>query len=491
MKKLRSASIPGIVAIFCIATVSVSRAQTFTVLVTFDGPNGLAPLAPLMQSTSGNFLGTTTEGGPHGGGTVFEMRPSGKSTVLYNFCSLEDCDDGRQPYTPVIQAANGSFYGVTTEGGNGSYCVDSNYCGTFFELTTAGKLTTLYNFCSQVNCDDGYFGGSTPVEADSRFYGTIGGGANDFYGSGAGLMYEITPEGAFSILYNFCAQPNCADGADPSGILRGTNGNFYGSTAFGGKNQNGTIFEITPSGQLTTLYNFTGVAGDAGGGITVQARNGEFYGTTLNFSNGAGEIFELTKSGKFTILYTFCSFGCTTELADPGGMIQASDGNFYGTASVGGANSNGAIFKMTPSGKVTTYLSFPSCNYETSCSGGFAPAGLIQGTDGNFYGTMDAGGLLNCLGLAGCGTVYKVTTGLPAFVALNPSYGKAGSAVKILGNGFNRTTSVTFDGTPATFTIVNDTYIRAIVPTGATSGTIEVTTPSGALSSNPAFHIQQ
>jgi uncharacterized repeat protein (TIGR03803 family) len=271
--------------------------------------------------------------------------------------------------------------------------------------------------------------------------------------------------------------------------VRGTNGNLYGTTIFGGTNRYGTIFEITPSGQLTTLYNFTGTGGDTGASSLVQANNGSFYGTTLNLNNFEGEIFELTNAGKFTILYNFCSFNCQTQLSDPGALIQASDGNLYGIAATGGANLNGGIFKMTPAGSVSTYFSFPTCSY--TCPSGSFPTGFVQGTDGNFYGVMDDGGLMPCFGLTSCGTVYKVTTGLPPFVAPYPNYGKIGSEMRLIGNGLTGTTNVTFNGTQAAFHVVSDTYITATVPTGATSGVIEVTTPTGTLKSNVAFRVPQ
>jgi uncharacterized repeat protein (TIGR03803 family) len=472
------------VAAFFVATAVMSTAQSFSTLFTFDGNNGFSPQS-LVQGTNGNFYGVTFGGGgePGDGGTVFEMTSTGEMPLRYRFCSLANCADGVHPGGALTQLANGSFVGITSQGGSGASCNQLDGCGTLFEITTAGKLTTLYNFCSQANCADGYDPYGAVLDVDGNFYGAALGGTNS-----SGLIYKITPSGEFSVLYSFCSQTNCADGSGPSGLVLGSNGNFFGGTNLFGKNGSGTLFEITPSGQLTTLYNFTGVNGDASGAFSLQARNGNFYGTTLNLNNAVGEIFELTKAGKFVILYTFCSFNCGTQLFIPGGLLQASDGNFYGKTGEGGANLNGGVFKMTPAGKVTTFVSFPSCNTESSCPSGFGPNGLVQGTDGNFYGVMDAGGLLNCHGDAGCGTFFKVTTGLPSFVALNPNYGTVGSSVNILGNGLTGTTSVTFDGTPSTFTVVSDTYIRATVPNG-TTGTIEVTTPSGTLSSNLAFQV--
>ena len=260
MRERSSRRIAVTIALFCVAAAVASPAQTLNTIFTFNGFNGYSPLAPLIQSTNGNFYGISEAGGPNGGGTVFEMTPSGQMPMRYGFCALANCDDGLQPYAPVIQAANGSFVSITTEGGNGSFCLPSNTCGTFFEITPAGQLNTLYNFCSQVNCADGYFPTSAPVQADGNFYGTVGrGGAK-----GAGLIYEIAADNIFSIRYTFCSLTNCADGSGPSGLVRGSNGNFFGST-------HGTIFEITPSGQLTTLYTFTGLNGDTGIADLIQA----------------------------------------------------------------------------------------------------------------------------------------------------------------------------------------------------------------------------
>ena len=482
----RSGRIAVIIAIFCAATAVSSLAQTFHTLTTFNETNGAVP-GPVIQGLDGNFHGTTLLGGSNGnnntGGTIFSMTPTGELSVVYNFCALTNCADGEGPDTTLLQGANGSYFGVTEEGGSIS-CFESNGCGTVFEFTNAGNLVTLHSFCALPNCTDGYVPGAPLVAANGIFYSAAG-----LSGGGDGFLYKITPNGNFSILYTFCSQTNCTDGVDPGGIIRGANGNFYGTTAAGGTTNFGTIFEITPAGKLTTLYNFTACS-DSNPTSVMQASNGNFYGTTAGTFPCPGEVFELTSAGKFTVLHTFC-LHCSPALARGAGpLIEASDGNLYGMTGLGGTNKNGGIFKLTLSGKLTTYLSFSSCDVHTSCSDGTLPNGsLLPGTDGNFYGAMGGGGLIGCRALYGCGTVFSVTTGLNPFIAPSPSYGKIGSIVQILGNSLTGTTSVTFNGETAKFKVISDTYLEAQVPTGSTTGIIQVTTPTSTLKSNVVFRV--
>jgi len=178
-----------------------------------------------------------------------------------------------------------------------------------------------------------------------------------------------------------------------------------------------------------------------------------------------------------------------------GALVQGTDGNFYGATQNGGnpgcvnydlgRRGCGTLFRITPSGKLTTLL-YKFCHV-TGCPDGALPyGGLFQATDGNFYGTTYGGGAADCSGFA-CGTAYRLSVGLGPFVSLQRPYGKVGQSVGILGQGLTGTTSVSFKGTPASFTVISDTYIRARVPTGATTGTISVTTPGGTLNSNMAF----
>jgi uncharacterized repeat protein (TIGR03803 family) len=282
-------------------------ADTFTTLVSFNNTDGATPLyESLAQGLNGNFYGTTSQGGAHSAGTVFEITPAGTLTTVYNFCSYRDCTDGSGPYAGLIQTPNGNFYGTTAQGGANGY-------GTVFEITSTGTLTTLYSFCSQLNCADGASPEAGLVQAtNGNFYGTTEQNDVSEFGVGQGTIFEITPAGKLTTLYSFCSQPNCTDGAVPSGaLIQGNNGNFYGTTQGGGNSACsggcGIVFEITPAGVLTTLHTFDGTDGAYPIGGLVQATNGNFYGTTEQggvgeFGVDQGTVFEITPGGTLTML---------------------------------------------------------------------------------------------------------------------------------------------------------------------------------------------
>jgi uncharacterized repeat protein (TIGR03803 family) len=188
--------------------------------------------------------------------------------------------------------------------------------------------------------------------------------------------------------------------------------------------------------------------------------------------------------------------GSPTDGATPQtGLIQATDGNFYGATAYGGADEPcddygngtgcGTVYKITPSGTLTIVYEFCS---QTNCTDGYYPNALVQDTDGSLYGTTFHGGTGDgCSG--GCGTVFSLSVRLAPFVELKPASGKVGATVNILGSLLEGATSVTFNGTAAAFTVESDSLIKAAVPTGATSGTVEVTKPSGTVSSSVPFTV--
>ncbi|HXM45490.1 MAG TPA: choice-of-anchor tandem repeat GloVer-containing protein [Bryobacteraceae bacterium] len=309
------------------------------------------------------------------------------------------------------------------------------------------------------------------------FYGTtVDGGANGDYGT----VFRITPSGTLTTLYSFCSQTNCTDGTYPyAGLVQATNGDLYGTTSAGGAYGHGTVFKITQSGTVTTLHSFDGADGSDPFAGLIQATNGELYGTTLYGGDAYGTVFEMTASGRLTTLH---SFGYADGAYPYARLVQGTDGNFYGTTSWGGANGNyGTAYKIAPSGTLTTLYSFCS---QSGCTDGEEPdAALVQATNGDFYGTTVSGGASNW------GTVFNLSVGLGPFVETLPSSGAVGSAVKILGSDLTGATSVSFDGTAAAFTVVSPSLITTTVPVGATTGEVHVVTPSRTLSSNVPFRV--
>jgi uncharacterized repeat protein (TIGR03803 family) len=476
LRWLSSVRIPCFVALLlCMAIPRTGRTQTLTTLHSFDGTDGALSYAGLVQATNGNLYGTTYFGGAKNSGEVFEITSSGALRTLYSLCSRSACRDGAYTYAVLLQGTDGNFYGTTYSGG-----FKSN--GTVFKITPSGTLTTLHTF---VGAD-----GSEPLA------GLVQATNGDLYGTtymggtkGDGAIFQITPAGSFTILHSFCSQSGCTDGRNPyGGLVQGTDGNLYGTTLEGGVKGFGTVFKITPAGSLTTLHSFCSQSACTDGQFPqtglVQASNGSFYGTTIaGGAFGDGTIFKISSSGTLTTVYAVCSKnGCPDGEYLYAGLVQATDGNLYGIMDLGGANGYGTIFKMTLSGSLTTLYSFCS---QSGCSDGEYPiAGLVQDTDGTLYGTTADGGA------NGKGTVYNLSVGLGPFVEAQPASGKVGASVNILGSNLTGATSLSFNGTVAAFTVVSSSEITTTVPSGATSGTIQVVTPgSGTLSSNLPFTV--
>ena len=450
------------VLVLAVITTRSAQAQTFNTVHSFDGTDGAGPTtAGLIQATDGNLYGATAGGGANGDGTVFKITPTGTLMTLHSFAGT----DGASPWGRLMQATNGNFYGTTTNGGSGG-CG----CGTVFKITPSGMLATLYSFSD--GTDGGYPYAGLAQATNGNFYGTVeDGGAN-----GDGAVFKITPAGTPTTLHSF----DSTDGANPqSALVQASDGNFYGTTRFGGANGYGTVFKITPTGTLTTLHSFDSTDGANPFGGMIQGTDGSLYGTTSGGgADNDGTVFKITPTGTLTTLHSFDG----TDGATPYGVpIQATDGNFYGTTKNGGSTSCpgdcGTIFKITPGGTLTTLHSFDGTDGE------YPFAGLVQDTNGTFYGTTNGGGANND------GTVYSLSVGLGPFVETQPTSGKVGAAVKILGSNLTGATSVTFNGTSATFTVVSKSEITTTVPAGATTGTVEVTVSGHTLKSNTKFRV--
>jgi uncharacterized repeat protein (TIGR03803 family) len=473
-----------------LTTAVALPAQTFTTLFTFDVTNGANPDAGLVQATDGNLYGTAFGGGPNGYGTIFRITPDGSLTTIYSFC--ETCTDN-YPESALVQAANGELYGSTA----GSVEHPHTF-GTVFRVTLSGTLKGLDAFsCSLSACSNGAYPTGLIQATNGDFYGETSGWRGYSYGT----IFKITRTGALTTLYAFCADGGCPHAARPSGgLIQATDGNLYGTTQDGGASGRGSVFRITPGGKLATLYSFCAQSGCADGetpaAALVQATDGNLYGTTeLGGANALGTVFKITTVGTLTTLYSFCS---QTDCADgelpDAALVQATDGNLYGTtasASIpcSAGSSCGTVFEITLDGTLTTLYSFCS---QSGCSDGENPISpLVQDTDGALYGTTDAGGITTGCPAGGCGTIFRLSMGLGPFVETLPRSGNIGAAVKILGTNLTGATRVTFNGTAAAFAVVAPSLITTAVPAGATTGVVQVMTPGGTLSSNIPFQVSQ
>jgi uncharacterized repeat protein (TIGR03803 family) len=377
---------------------------SFRVLFAFDGTNGAYPKGGLVQAPDGGFYGTTVEGGAAGAGTVFWVSADGQAfKTLYSFTGGAD---GANPSAALAQGADGSFYGTAYNAGAGN-------SGTLFEITAAGEFTLL----ASLSGADGAQPDAALLQAnDGSWYGTTDEGGPftnleyEAQAAGYGSIFRFTTSGGLSAL----ALLDNANGARAGALVQGPDGSFYGTTVWGGPYAKrspyglgyGTIFMMSTNGVLSTLYSFGG--GDDGGwpyaGL-VLGRDGSFYGTTLCGGQqyyGYGAIFQVTPAGDYTKLYAFTN----SDGANPyAGLIQGSDGNLYGTTYAGGQNDLGTVFRVSTDGVLTTLHSF------AGPADGSNPLGsLVQANDGNFYGTAAHGGAYSN------GVIFRVSMPLPPVI---------------------------------------------------------------------------
>jgi uncharacterized repeat protein (TIGR03803 family) len=453
------------------AANTVAQAQ-FSLLYSFNNttsdPLGFTYPGTTEQGRDGNMYSTSENGGSQqlNAGSVFNMSPAGALSVMYAFDPTVDAGCS-SPWSGLTLGSDGNFYGAL-----GS-CTFGNGSGEVFSITPSGSITLLYNFTGG---SDGSQPLTAPVEGqDGNFYGTTlaGGGT-----SNCGTIYQMTPAGSLTTLHTFDQTDGCASYAP---LVPGTDGSFYGTTETGGNVNHpnaGVVFKITPSGVYKVLYNFDGTHGYQPVAPLVQASDGSFYGTTVQGGTfDGGVVFKITPTGKLTVLY---SFDPPNDGYQPiAGLVQATDGNLYGVTQAGGtAGGPGTIFRIALNGSgYATLYSFDGT------TGSFPAITLLQHTNGTLYGLATFGGTYNS------GTFYSLNVGLGPFVRLVSTSGLVGAPVEILGQGFTGTKKVSFGGASAAFTVVSDTYLTTVVPSGAKTGSVTVTTPSGTLKSNTKFRV--
>jgi uncharacterized repeat protein (TIGR03803 family) len=352
--------------------------------------------------------------------------------------------DGANPMAGVIIGKGGNLYGTTYSGGA------TGHWGAVFEVDSTGKETVLHSFRPGIW---GYYPGAGLIRDESgNLYGTTDGDysyagtvfrlnsagkqkvlhqfvwsdgdgpsglirdeAGNLYGTtsaygpnGYGTVFEVSASGELATLYSFTGG---ADGGSPiAGVIRDAAGNLYGTTEYGGDGGGGTVFKLDPTGHFSVLYSFTG--GTDGGGPVglIRDQAGNLYATTVfggdlscDSGYGCGTVFKLDSAGKETVLHSFTGGADGGYTRSGGSLVRDKSGNLYGTTEFGGASGGGTVFKLYTSGKLATLYSF------TGGADGQTPYGLSRDAAGNLYGTTENGGDVSCKASThGCGTVFKL-----------------------------------------------------------------------------------
>jgi uncharacterized repeat protein (TIGR03803 family) len=453
------------------AIYKVTTAGKFTGLYAFPGSSDGETLSPsLMIAKDGNLYGTAHwNGGDFDSGNVYRVTPTGTKTILHSFAFMHGYGNNEEGAYPnsLLQAKDGYLYGTTTQGGNYA-------AGTIFKISTGGQLTVLHHFQSTE--------GSSSLagliqDSGGTFYGTAQwGGANSL-----GVVFKMTSTGTVTVLHAFAGGK---EGANPAAsLLLASDGRLYGTTQYGGANNQGTVFKLTTSGQMTLLHSFTGQNGDGAQPIAalIQATDGGLYGTTIGGgANNLGVVFKITTGGTYKTLYSFT--GQTDGQYPHARLYQASDGYLYGGAYTGGRIGNGVLFRLSTSGSFTLL-------YSMGDPDGYKALDLTEGPDGNMYGNTEHGGGSNASLGVGTGVVYELKTLLPLLTSFSPTSGGVGSKVTLNGVNFTDTTSVRFNGKSATFSVTSDSKLVATVPAGATTGPITIITSNGSIASTSSFTV--
>ena len=431
-----------------------SGAQKLSVIYNFGIGGPMTPRGSLAQGTDGNLYGTTDSGGL-GVGTIFRLTPSGVLTTVHSF----GISDGQKPSGGLTLGTDGNLYGATSAGGKYGF-------GNVYRITPGGRFSVIHDFS---NGTDGAWPQAPPIlGSDGNFYGiTTSGGVQ-----GYGTVYRISRSGSLKTIYAF----SFSDGfGSYSALTQGMDGNFYGVTPQGGSQNFGTVFKVTAAGSFNVLHNFDDFNGGWPYSSLVQGSDGNLYGSTSQGGTDllAGLLFKITPSGTFAVIHDFTG---SDGSAPVGGMIQATDRKLYGVTGLGGNMNYGTVF-------AATNKQFSVLYYFDSLTGSSPYVTPLQHTNGLLYGSAEGGGT------GGAGTVYSIDVGALPFVSLVLNAGKVGSQIGVLGQGFATATGVSFNGVPATFAVVSDAYLTAIVPAGASSGTVTVTTSTGTLKSNTNFRV--
>ena len=435
----------------CLLLMSLAAAplcaQSYQDLYNFDcSSGGCIPEGALMQGTDGNLYGTTSSGGLNGVGTIFKVSTTGSGyTVLWNF----DTSTGAPTGGLTRSSIDGNLYGTTVS--------------TLYRfIVSSQSLTSLHVFSSSEGVPAG-----PPVENTTyKLFGVTG--------PGQAYVWQV-PTNAYTLLKGKIPKT-------PSGpLFLASDQNLYGASFSGGSNDAGAVFRITSNGKSGVVYSFTGLEdGTAPNAPLVEGKDGQLYGTASGggFFND-GTIFSLTLPNPSSFETTQYEFNNTNSQAyEPeAGLLAASDGNFYGSTNLGGVDNLGTIFQFQPGGSFIQYVDLSGTTGINL--GAFPETNMIEDTNGTFYGVTSAGGTHGS-GM-GDGVLFSFTPPHPSnHIALCCNWWVIlDQPVTILGSGLRGAINVTFGGVAARFRLGSDTYLTALVPSGAIDGPVAVTLATG------------
>ncbi|HWY15958.1 MAG TPA: choice-of-anchor tandem repeat GloVer-containing protein [Rhizomicrobium sp.] len=440
--------------LFLLMAAPALGGAVYTDLFEFDcaknGCNGGQP-GLLAQGEDGILYGTLQSGTVKSAyGTVFDYTPGGAVSTLHRFQG----DDGFSPQSGLSLGFDGAFYGTTTNGG-------PLRMGTVFKLS-GGRVKVLYKFTDGA---DGAYPWAPPIQTpDGNLYGV----------TYTGTAYKIKPNGNFATIATLPSKSQAP-------LLMATDGNFYGTSQSGGTFNQGTVFRLSVKGKLTIIHNFdASTEGATPIGPVMEATDGKLYGTTAaGGSLSQGIVYQLTTNGAYDVLHNFQD---TTEgSGSVSGLVQASDNYLYSVMPAGGANGYGTLYRIN-----TTGTKFKVLHTFDSPTGAYPASTPTLYTDGTLYGLTLKGGTQEN---GANGVLFSFTNGFKPFVALQLWAGSVGTTVGILGQGFSAATGVNFGNVAATFNVVNDTYMTATVPAGATTAKVTVLETSGSLATLRKFKV--
>ncbi len=445
---MRQMALSVFLLVLCSGTLP---AQQWVILHDFNSSTQVqGPDTTLVEVSPGVFVGSYSEG-------LFEINSSGVFSVLSSFSDSNYSIAGPGALTP---ASNGYFYGVVTAFGGAS---------DVYSITPSGRKSLIN---SSLN-----FAGPLMEASDGNLWGTQGSVSTGF------SVFKMSLAGAVTNVATGLG------GLTKGPLLQASDGNFYGATYPSSPTAAGIVYRVTPSGQYTVLYTFPAGNGSQGG--LMQATNGGLYGTWIDSSalcpNPGGGVFAISLSGRYQSILQFP--GCYPSdlpLGPAAGLLQASNGLLYGSLVELGTYDDGSVFSLNLDG--SSFQKIAEFNYGDGADPASEGPALTQGSDGSLYGTTSSGGSQEG------GTVFQLNLGLtpplPSVRLLQPSSGAPGATVRLTGNHLLGLTAVSFNGTPAAFTAINVNYADAVVPPGATTGPITVTTMNGSAATTTSFTVQ-